>query len=406
METHRRRPSEQARASGARAGAALVPERFSRIHRVRRKLRRLANEVRAQSAERSKRPDLASVPVHVNLNHTMICNLRCVMCEQGLTHVPQRVMELDVYRRVRDELFDRISELSLTVMGDPFCVPKPFLREILDDVERFDLRLEITTNGLLFGDEEELERLARLVNRMVLSIDGATPATYERIRKPGKWDRLVDNVERFQRARRRLPPWRRPLIYFNYVVMKSNLEELPDFVDLAAGWDGHEVSAAMLITVDPAIAHEACEERDPRVLEVLSEARRRALEHGLRFRVGGAHPELMKSLQRNSVGLRVAALQAWAGVRPVFALGLNNLVERVGRRLRVAPRECPFLWAKTHVQIDGTIGTCCHPQYYVTGDLMQQPFDAIWNNRRYRGLRSSLNSEYPAGACKDCHLLR
>ena len=390
----------------ARGKSDPVPKRFSRAYRVRRKLRRLANEVRTQVGERTKRPALASDPVHVNLNHTAICNLRCVMCEQALTDIPQRVMAPEVYQRVRDELFDRISEVSLTVMGDPFCVPKPFLREILDDVERYDLRLLITTNALLFGDEQELERLARLVVKLIVSIDGATRETYERIRKPGKWDRLVENLERFVRARRRLAPWRRPLVSFNYVVMRSNLDELPAFVDLAAGWDGYEVSAAMLITVDPAIAHEACDEADPHVRDVLAEARRRALEHGMRFSLQGASPALREAIRSTPRNLRVRALQAWGKVRPVFALGLNNVFEHVGRRLRVAPRECPFLWSKTHVQIDGTIGTCCHPDFYLTGDLMRQPFRSIWNSRRYRGLRSSLNGEFPARACKDCHLLR
>jgi MoaA/NifB/PqqE/SkfB family radical SAM enzyme len=379
---------------------------FSLSYRVRRKLRRVANEVRAQVAERAKLPQLASDPVHVNLNHTAVCNLRCVMCEQGLTEIPQKVMDLSVYWRVRDELFDRASEVSLTVMGDPFCVPKRFLHEILDDIERYDLRLEITTNALLFGDEVELERLARLVNKLIVSIDGATQETYERIRKPGKWDRLVDNLERFQRVRRRMAPWRQPLVCFTYVVMRSNLDELPDFVDLAAGWDGYEVSASMLIAVDAAIAHEVCDEQDPHVLEVLSEARRRALGHGLRFRVVGASPNFARSLRGGPRSVRVRALQAWAAVRPAFALGLHPLLERTGRRLRVAQRECPFLWSKTHVQLDGKIGTCCHPDFYVTGDLMQQSFRSIWNNRRYSGLRASLNSPYPAQACKDCHLLR
>lgn len=382
------------------------PQRFSTAHRVRRKFRRWANEVRAQIAERAQAPRLASTPVHVNLNHTMVCNLRCVMCEQGLGGVPQQVMDHGVYARVRDELFDSISELSLTVMGDPFCVPKPFFEEILSDAERYDLRLEITTNALLLGDDAEIARLARALSRIMFSIDGATKETYERIRKPGKWSRLTDNVGRFVRARRRLAPWRRPLIEFNYVVMKSNLDELPDFVELAAGWDAYSITASLLITVAPAIANEALDENDPHLREVLAEARRRAWRRGIGFRVAGARPEL----DADRAAVRASPLQkvalAWSAVRPVFTRGANYLIERVGRRLKRVPRECPFLWSKAYVQIDGSVGTCCHPHFYLTGDLKRQSLREVWNSTRYRGLRASLNTEHPAGACRDCHLLR
>lgn len=362
--------------------------------------------MRAQVAERMQSPRLANSPVHINLNHTLICNLRCTMCEQGLGSVPQRVMDLAVYRRVREQMFDVISEVSLTVMGDPFCVPKPFLNEILDDIERYDLRLEITTNALLFGDDRELVRLARLLNKLVISIDGATKETYERIRKPGKWSRLTENVERFQRARRSLPPWQRPLVHFNYVVMKSNLEELPDFVDLCAKWDAYAVSAAMLITVDPAIAHEALDEHDPHVRAVLAEARRRAWAHGLNFKVGGSKPMLDEDRRSMRAPIAVRARQTWNALRPVFTLGTNYLWERVGRRVRPLKRECPYLWSKAYVQIDGAVGTCCHPRFYLTGDLKTNSLDEVWNSKRYRGLRASLNTDHPADACRDCHLLK
>ncbi len=386
--------------------AVSPPGRFSLGYRVRRKLRRWTNELRAQAAERAKAPLLLSAPVHLNLNHTTICNLRCTMCEQGLGGVPQRVMERGVYRRVRDELFDSVSEVSLTVMGDPFCAPKDFLDELWSDIERYDLRLEITTNALLLGDEAELERLLRLLRRIVISIDGATRETYERIRKPAKWARLCENVERLFKVRRSLPPWRRPVVHFNFVVMRSNYEELPDLVDLVARWGGNSVSGALLIAVDPAIAHEALDERDEHLRDVVAEARRRSVRHGIGFGVGGAKSDLAFDRRGASSGARERIVRIRSALRPGIALGANYFIERIGRRWNRAPRECPFLWSKIYVELDGTVGTCCHPRFYLTGDLKRDSMRDIWNGRRYRGLRASLNSEHPAASCRDCHLLK
>jgi hypothetical protein len=72
------------------------------------------------------------------------------MCEQALEDIPQQVMDIDLYRKVRDEMFEHISDLALRTMGEPFCATRAFIDELLWDVERFDLRLHVTTNATLF----------------------------------------------------------------------------------------------------------------------------------------------------------------------------------------------------------------------------------------------------------------
>jgi len=352
-------------------------------------------------------PGSRSWPISINLNHTTICNLRCIMCQQALEDIPQQVMDLGVYRRIRDELFEHISEVALTVMGDPFCVPKPFLNEILDDIERYDLQLEITTNATLFGNDEQLDRLARLTSRMIISIDGGTKETFEHVRVKANWERTVRNIERFNEARLRLPIHRRPLVYFNYVLMKSTLDEFPRFVELAKRWGGYQVNGLALILVDPAIASEAISLEDPHVLDILSQARETALRVGIRFVPDvwvGIPParNLRHKLQRGVSKVR-ARLEAY---RPVMRLGPAFLARMYLHRLKLADRECPFLWAKPYLLINGEVSTCCHPDFLEMGDLTKMSFRDIWNGRRYQALRETLNTDHPAKPCKDCHLLR
>ena len=77
-----------------------------------------------------------------------------------------------------------------------------------------------------------------------------------------------------------------------------------------------------------------------------------------------------------------------------------------GIRVKVASRECGFLWNKAYLQFDGTVSTCCHPSYIVTGNVAERSFHEIWNGKRYRALRATLNTDHPAAPCADCHLLR
>jgi radical SAM protein with 4Fe4S-binding SPASM domain len=82
---------------------------------------------------------------------------------------------------------------------------------------------------------------------IMVSIDGATAGTYERIRRGGRWTRVVENVERLARL-----PAVNPRFEFaaSYVVLEQNLDEVLDFVRLCIGWN------ARYVHFHPAIAGE------------------------------------------------------------------------------------------------------------------------------------------------------
>jgi radical SAM protein with 4Fe4S-binding SPASM domain len=379
---------------------------FGIVHRARRKVRRWGNELRSIYEERRKVAGADAWPVWVNLNHTSICNLRCIMCEQALGSVPQLVMDRDVYHRVRDEFFERASEISLTVMGDPFCAPRSFIDEIFDDVDRFDLRLEITTNATLLGNDEQIERLARLTSKLVISIDGSTKDTFERIRVPAKWDATVGNIERLAAIRRKLPPHQRPLIFLNYCMMQSNLEEFPLMVDHARRWGAYAVMGLPLHSMHPTMEDETIDVEDPKVLSVIEEAARRAARYGIILRIVGTTISTVSSRRDWPTIPRARALQRWKLLlRPTLALGMNYLARKAFQGVRRVPRECDFLWNKVYVTREGGVSTCCHPESYYMGSLEDRSFREIWNGKRFQGLRRTLNTDHPAAACKDCYLM-
>ena len=316
--------------------SAEVVRRASKPRRMRRALRwfgRRGNELRSIIDERLKRPSPKAWPVYVNVQHTSVCNLRCIMCPQGFDTVPQEIMDLEVYRRIRGQAFEHASELSLSVMGDPFCVPAAFLEEILDDVEWHGLRLEITTNATLLGKPARIERIARLTTRMIFSIDASSKEVLERVRVGVKWEQVVGQIEAFRDACRRLPLWDRPLVCFNYVVMNSTLEDLPHFLELAHEWGGHEVRASPLNSVDTGVTHESLIEEEldfssERVREVLRKARRIAERKGVVLRLMGgldaaAHEPVTVARRLQRVLLRGRNL-----LRTITSQGVMSLAEK------------------------------------------------------------------------------
>ncbi len=376
------------------------PGNPTRSYRIVRKMRRSFNELRSIYEERFKREKIKSWPVTLNLNHTTACNLRCVMCEQAFG-IDQKIMDLSTYRRIRDELFDRISELDLTVMGDPFCVPKAFFGEILDDVDRYDLRMLMTTNATLFPPDEQLDKIVRLASKITISFDGATKDTFERIRVGAKFDETVSNIERLNRARLRLPFYRRPYLSFNYVAMRSNLEEVPLFVELAKSWGGSAVNVCPVLRIHPSLDSEILDENDPALKKIFSEARRKADQLGIALNTANLIVE-----KNNDFVISRKLGKIKKQLSSVLSQGANYVFQSRLPKLDTAERRCPFLWNKVYVGFEGDINTCCHPNFISAGALQDRSFQEVWNGKLYSHLRKTLNTEKVAGPCKDCHLLR
>ena len=72
------------------------------------------------------------------------------------------------------------------------------------------------------------------------SIDGATTATYERIRVRARYEKVLRNVDLLLDSRARMGS-ETPHLHPVMVIMRQNLDELPELVRLAHGWQAEEM---------------------------------------------------------------------------------------------------------------------------------------------------------------------
>ncbi len=168
-------------------------------------------------------PYAGRFPVHVDLELAGKCQLACTMCPYGdksfddsLQGMMPRGMALDALRQARA---GGASSLKLNFRGEPglcrWLDAMVFKAKALGFVE-----VMINTNLTAFTHD----RLRKLVHSgldlCIISIDGATAATYERIRVKGDFDKLVSNL----RLLHSLPD--RPRIRLQMVVQDSNRHEV------------------------------------------------------------------------------------------------------------------------------------------------------------------------------------
>ena len=355
---------------------------------------------------------LTSMPVIVNLAGSSRCNLSCIMCARHVTghEESNRLAPLPatILKDFADQTFPLAKYLRLNTSGEPLLSPN--LDVELDCASRHHVKILLITNGT-HPDLSLWDRVTPLCAAMDISVDAATPETYEAIRRGGRFPILLRNVAFIRKRMLALPSADRPRLGLGMTMMKRNIRELPLMVALAglAGFDG--LNASFMVPFTEAIRSEVLAPDGPEVIESLSQARALASGLGLSFgfppvatqprdplTVWAAIQKQVRDLTRL---LQDAGLDVPPGVAPVKgpAMGAEELREApwgdhfrtIQRTAGGAAMECPFLWEQIFIDNDARLFTCCEPSHPIAGDFRKDSAARIWNNDEYRRRRANFN---------------
>jgi MoaA/NifB/PqqE/SkfB family radical SAM enzyme len=170
-------------------------------------------------------------PELVNIAYDTGCNLSCPSCNR---HILPKLPRAQVagFATTLDQLSDDIFYIYLAGMGDPFGTPHYYdwLKKV--DVSRYKKLREIilNTNGLMWTPQtwsQIPEATRAFVGTAIISIDGASAATYDVNRWPGKWDDLIESVGFISSLRRRGEVKK---LRAYYVYQANNFHEMPAMV--------------------------------------------------------------------------------------------------------------------------------------------------------------------------------
>ena len=130
------------------------------------------------------------------------CNLRCMHCGVGHDLVKRRPhLGIEEVTQVLANL-SRSGIRSITLLGgEPFL--DPLLFEILSAASDFNINVALNTNLTVSADFDRLVNLSAL-SSLIVSIDGATAETHDRIRGRGSFERMMRNVKKYNLARHSL----------------------------------------------------------------------------------------------------------------------------------------------------------------------------------------------------------
>jgi MoaA/NifB/PqqE/SkfB family radical SAM enzyme len=170
-------------------------------------------------------------PPQLVIENTSWCNLVCIHCSHRELKRPHRHMDRALFNKIVEEVGREHPECEVwpTFYGEAFLLGAE-LWDRLDYAAQVGCRnLVLNSNGTALGAKDNIDRvLASPLRRFILSLDGLTPATFEKIRSKAKWDRVYPFVEELCR-RRRERGQQYPAIIAQFSVMAENAHETEEF---------------------------------------------------------------------------------------------------------------------------------------------------------------------------------
>jgi MoaA/NifB/PqqE/SkfB family radical SAM enzyme len=185
----------------------------------------------------------------VYVEPTTLCNLLCRTCIRNVWDEPPGLMSPETFARVIDGVrgLSPLPTVFFGGFGEPFAHPD--LLAMLAEAKSVGCAVELITNGTRL-DEETRRELVRIgLDRLWVSIDGATPESYADVRL---WDALPQVTQDLARLReeRTAHGSGLPRLGIAFVAMKRNIADLPEVIRLGQrlGADRYSVSNVLAHT--------------------------------------------------------------------------------------------------------------------------------------------------------------
>ena len=319
-------------------------------------------------------------PVCLYLEVTNRCNLLCETCPRTFEDLePPADMSMELFRRIVDQVPD-VRRVVLHGVGEPMLVKH--LPDMIRYLKGRGVHVLFNTNGTLLAPRKHREIIDTGLDELRVSLDAAEAETFLQVRGKDMFDRIVRNVGAFTNLQSALGA-DKPLVSLWLTGLKETVDQLPEFVRLAARLGVKEVHLQRLVFDEAGYG--------------LARS-----ESSLFERTRAEEEAVIADATELGRGLGVL-LDASGATEP--GLSLKRQSDDKPWSL------CRRPWSLMYFTAHGRALPCCIAPFsargyenYTLGNASQQDLMEIWNGPAYRDFRAALVSDEPPKPCQGCGL--
>ncbi len=335
----------------------------------------------------------------VYIEPTNRCNLDCVTCIRHSWDEPLGNMSPEIFSRIIQGLrsINPPPNIFFGGLGEPLSHPN--IVNMVREAKALGSTVEMITNGTLLSKAVSTELVAAGLDKLWVSLDGATPESYTDVRLGAALPEVLNNLYDFRRARwkKYMPEFfdlqLKPQIGIVFVAMKRNIMDLPAVLSLANRLGSLHFLVTNVLPYTPEMQDEILYTRAISDSIYTSSPILRYLDFP-KMDINPTTREAIYQVMRGDHALNIAG----------GSFGESN-------------NRCPFIEkGSMAIRWDGDVSPCLalmhdHKMYlynyersikrHVFGNVLNENVWQIWNKPEYLTLRSRLQ-EFNFSPCTQC----
>ncbi|MBU0519669.1 radical SAM protein [bacterium] len=298
-------------------------------------------------------------PYLIDIEPTNACNLQCPTCITGSGNMnrPKRMMRLEEFKRIIDQVKSYAIDIQLYGYGEPFLnkeLPK-MIRYAVD----CGLYVGTGTNGESFKDDEFCREVVNSgLHHVVICLDGADQETLSKYRVNSNFDDIVAGIQRMRQIRDSLKA-KTPILEVQFITMKHNQHQSKLISDYAKKL-GADVFCEKTVGIN-ITAQNFNELAEKFLPDDLSKSRYEKDEDG--------------------------------------NIQLKGEISNY----------CPRVYQSLVINSDGTVVPCCYDEHsdFIMGNVFESDLADIWRNEKYQAFRDQIKKDrHSIINCRKCSVGR
>jgi MoaA/NifB/PqqE/SkfB family radical SAM enzyme len=332
-----------------------------------------------EAVRTARTPPAPAPPLCLYLEVTNRCNLLCETCPRTFEALePPADMAWDMFSSIVDQAAG-LKRAVLHGVGEPMLVRA--LPQMIRYLKDRGVYVLFNTNGTLLREKRFVELIDAGLDELRVSLDAADAKTYALVRGKPFFDRIVRDVTLLTEYQRRAGATN-PRVSLWLTGLKETVDQLPEFVRLAARMGVHEVHLQRLVFDDAGFGMARAESS---LFEATQQDEQAAIEAATAI-----------------AGELGVTLDASGATEPGLSLRRHEDNPWTG---------CRRPWSLMYFTAHGRALPCCIAPFsargyetYTLGDARTQSLSEIWNGPAYQDFRAALMSEAPPKPCQNCGL--
>jgi len=173
------------------------------------------------------------LPTFISVEISNFCNLHCPECAVGRNKYSvdeKKHFDFMLFTNLIDQLKPTLTHIIFYFQGEPFLNNR--LTEFVEFAHKSNIFTSTSTNGQYLTKKIANEIVISGLDKIIVSIDGATQEVYEKYRVGGSLNKAIEGINELVNVKNKLNS-ATPFIEVQFLVLKSNEHQLKEMKSLA-----------------------------------------------------------------------------------------------------------------------------------------------------------------------------